>query len=220
MVNGQAPCKGIDLIFLLDTSRSIWEPDFKRQLQFVENIIDDFKIGPDTHDTRVGVVTFAQTFWTQFYLRTYLDKRRLQTALRYIRHKYGYRTNTAGALKFLHSYMFDPRTGGRPDANHVAIIITDGRSQNKQETLEAAKIAKEKGIQMFAIGVGQYLDIEELEGIGSEPAEQHVFNVSTFSELEGIKDKLPSNACEGMSRHKHFTNVSLKHFYQRRRVGQ
>lgn len=116
--------------------------------------------------------------------------------------------------------MFDPRTGGRPDANHVAIIITDGRSQNKQETLEAAKIAKEKGIQMFAIGVGQYLDIEELEGIGSEPAEQHVFNVSTFSELEGIKDKLPSNACEGMSRHKPFTNVSLKHFYQRRRVGQ
>lgn len=200
MVNGQAPCKGIDLVFLLDTSRSIWEPDFKRQLRFVENIIDYFKIGPDTHDTRVGVATFAQTFWTQFYLRTYLDKRRLKTAIRYIRHKHGYRTNTAGALKFLHSYMFDPRTGGRDDASHVAIIITDGRSQNKQATLDAAKIARGKGIQIFAIGVGQHLDFEELEGIGSEPAEKHVFNVSSFSELEGIKDRLPSNACEGMSR--------------------
>lgn len=124
--------------------------------------------------------------------------------------------------------MFDPRTGGRDDASHVAIIITDGRSQNKQATLDAAKIARGKGIQIFAIGVGQHLDFEELEGIGSEPAEKHVFNVSSFSELEGIKDRLPSNACEGMSRKngellyqfvysllplKNFTYVLLKHFY-------
>lgn len=104
--------------------------------------------------------------------------------------------------------MFDPRTGGRPDANHVAIIITDGRSQNKQATLDAAKIAREKGIQIFAIGVGQHLDFEELEGIGSEPAEKHVFNVSTFSDLEGIKDRLPSNACEGIleKTESYFTN--------------
>ncbi|XP_061172938.1 cartilage matrix protein-like [Saccostrea echinata] len=194
--NGQAPCKGIDLVFLLDTSRSIWGPDFKKQMAFVENIIDEFKIGPDIHDTRVGAITFAQTFWPQFYLRSYLDKRRVKTAIRYIRHKNGYRTNTAAALKFLYGYMFNERYGGRPHANHVAIIITDGRSQNRESTLEAAKIAREKGIQIFAIGVGKYLDAEELEGIGSQPIGQHVFTVSSYSELGGIKDRLPSNACE------------------------
>lgn len=197
--NGKAPCKGIDLVFLLDTSRSIWGPDFRKQLKFVENMVDEFKIGPDKHDTRVGVVTFAQTFWTQFYLRSYLDKRRVKTAIRYIRHKNGYRTNTASALKFLHSYMFHKRYGGRPHANHVAIIITDGRSQKREATLEAARIAREKGIQIFAIGVGRFLDIEELEGMGSEPTGQHVFTVSSYSALGGIKDRLPSNACEGRS---------------------
>lgn len=179
----------------------------------MEGIVDEFKIGPDLQDTRVGVVTFAQTFWTQFYLRSYPDKRRVKTAIRYIKHRNGYRTNTAGALKFLYSYMYDPRTGGRPNATHVAIIITDGRSQNRESTLEAAKIAKAKGIKIFAIGVGKYLDVEELEGIGSDPPGQHVFTVGSYSELGGIKDKLPSNACEGKTNFYHIDNVYSTYLY-------
>ncbi|KAK3096747.1 hypothetical protein FSP39_002868, partial [Pinctada imbricata] len=185
-----------DLVFVLDTSRSVWRPDFKRQLQFVEKVISEFTIGPGQKDTRIGVLTFAQTFYIQFYLKTYTRLNSVKRAVRFIRHRQGYRTNTASALKFLSNYMFKPRYGGRPNATHVAIVVTDGESQSKRSTKAAAKAAKESGIQIFAIGVGMRTDYQELRSIGSDPEGKHVFRVNRFSELGTIKDRLPRNACE------------------------
>lgn len=47
--------------------------------------------------------------------------------IRYIWYKYGYCINIVGVFKFLYSYMFDLRIGGRDDVSYVVIIIIDGR---------------------------------------------------------------------------------------------
>ena len=46
-----------DVAFVLDSSNSIWLPDFRKQLQFVSDVIDFFPISPDM--IRVSVVTFS-----------------------------------------------------------------------------------------------------------------------------------------------------------------
>lgn len=67
-------CSGepADVVFVLDSSYSIWPPDFDRELQFTENVIKTFNIGPGPDNTRVGVVTFGHGVWPKFYLDSYL----------------------------------------------------------------------------------------------------------------------------------------------------
>ena len=61
-----------DVVFVLDSSYSIWPPDFYREIKFAENVIKTFNIGPGVDDSRVGVVTFGHEVWPKFYLNSYL----------------------------------------------------------------------------------------------------------------------------------------------------
>ena len=60
-----------DVIFVLDTSYSIWPPDFYREVEFMEKVIDTFDIGPNPDQTRVGALTFGHEVWVKFYLNSY-----------------------------------------------------------------------------------------------------------------------------------------------------
>jgi len=56
---------------VLDSSNSIWLPDFKRELTFVKEVISSFDVGMGDNQTRVGLMTFGHEVWPQFYLDTY-----------------------------------------------------------------------------------------------------------------------------------------------------
>ena len=43
-------------------------------------------------------------------------------------------------------------TSTRPGIPHIAIILTDGMSQNVSDTIENAKLMHDKGITVFVIG--------------------------------------------------------------------
>lgn len=47
----------VDLVFIVDASGSIGRENFTRMLDFVKDVIQDFKISPNA--TRVGLVLFA-----------------------------------------------------------------------------------------------------------------------------------------------------------------
>ena len=79
----------------------------------------------------------------------------------------------------------------------AGIIITDGRSDNPRETEKQARLARKDGIQLFAIGVGQYVDQRELYNIASQPASEYVFEVHTYEALGSVKNVLAMKACEG-----------------------
>ena len=87
---------------------------------------------------------------------------------------------------------------GHGDRNRVAnilIVMTDGRSTNKQQTLAAAAELHKTNINVFAIGVGGNLDHSELEAIASKP--QNVFTVTNFDALDNIQASLKRTACAG-----------------------
>jgi hypothetical protein len=53
--------------------------------------------------------------------------------------------------------IFSSSNGARSGVRKLAILLTDGRSTYRTGTLKEAKLAKDAGITILAIGVGKYV---------------------------------------------------------------
>ncbi|KAL4227330.1 Trimeric coiled-coil oligomerization domain of matrilin [Mactra antiquata] len=188
--------KPADVIFILDSSNSIWLNDFKTQTNFVRDVVKEFDIGPGPTQTRVGVLTFGHFVRKEFDLKDKMDSVKITEAVEAITHRRGRTTNTGDAIRTAVNEMFTREAGHRPDVTKVAIVITDGRSQNTAGTTSAAKLAHEKGVKTFAIGVGRRIDFNELKTIASEPVKDYLFEVNSFNLLDSIRIRLAKKACE------------------------
>ena len=180
---------------MLDASNSIWNPDFKRQLAFVQNLVDQFLIS-DQH-VRVAVITYGNHPRVEFHLNTFNLTSRLKKGIGRVRQEGGRHTHTDRAIRLMRKLSQSRPHGARPNITQVGIIITDGQSDNRTATvLEAAK-ARDLGIHLFAVGVGQYVDTYELYDIASRPVQQYVYRVHSYQGLDSIKDLLAIKTCTG-----------------------
>lgn len=104
--------------------------------------------------------------------------------------------------------LFQPENGGRPWAAHILVLITDGYSYEPNKTQHEAAVARDKGIEIFAIGVKEaaYEGHTELYGIASEPKDMHVFNVDQYEKLSNIEEAVSTRACQHRECH-------CTHFY-------
>ena len=105
-------------------------------------------------------------------------------------------TNTGSAIAMMTHEFFSPGKS-RDKVVKIGIVITDGRSDSREETAAKAEEARRAGISLFAIGVGQAVDETELAAIGNEPREEYVFTVNNYDALNTIKEMLSMKACEG-----------------------
>ncbi|EMP38900.1 Collagen alpha-1(XXII) chain [Chelonia mydas] len=195
-----AGCKNVhyDLVFILDTSSSVGKEDFEKVRQWVSNLVETFEIGLDK--TRVGVVRYSDRPATEFDLGRYQTREAIKEAARNIKY-YGGNTNTGDALRYINTYSFSKEAGGRPSdptSQKVAILLTDGRSQDY--VMDAATAARKAGIRIFAVGVGEALK-EELDEIASDPKSAHVFHVSDYNAIDKIRGKLRRRLCETLNGH-------------------
>jgi collagen type VI alpha len=182
-----------DVVFVLDASGSIWGPDFTRQLEFVTSMVDTFSVGPSA--IRVGVETFGNEPQLQFNLDSFSTKEDIRGAISRIQQSRG-STNTAAALASARVEFFGAY--GRQGVVRVAIVVTDGQSNDPRETATEARALREAGAHVFAVGVGRNAAREELEVIASEPTSSFVFMVESFKGLEKIGGLLAERTCEGM----------------------
>ena len=168
--------------------------DFDKQLQFVNDVIGSFEISEDR--VRVGVASFSYRYKQQIPLGAYNDKEYLQAAVENIRQSLG-GTYTYDALDGVRTQGLNPKIV-RPDISKIAIVMTDGESYFPDRTAAAAKKLKEAGVNVFAVGIGDQVNNDELKSIASEPTEQYLFNVGSYELLDEIKEELAMGACEGM----------------------
>ena len=87
--------KPADIVFCLDASGSIWGPDFRKQLDFVQDITSVFEISPDI--TRIGMLTFGDSPKDWFKLSEYATEEDVRAAIGATSQSRG-GTNTAAAL--------------------------------------------------------------------------------------------------------------------------
>ncbi|XP_022079888.1 integrin alpha-11-like isoform X2 [Acanthaster planci] len=187
--------KGIDLVFVLDGSGSVGSANFEKTKSFVSNVVDAFEIGAD--QTRVGVIKYSSSVTVEFHLITYSSKALLKQAIGNIQY-IGGGTQTVAALDVMESQAFLIENGARPDFNAVsraAVVITDGQSQGPEAVAVPADRAREKGITMFAIGVTNNVNNDELNAIANKPNDFYVFHVSNFGAIDNIVAALEEKTC-------------------------
>ena len=106
-------------------------------------------------------------------------------------------TNTAAALRDIRRHFFSARHSPRDSIVRIAIIVTDGRSDHPLATSHEATLLRDSGVHVFAVGVGQDIDMGELHAIASKPAKDYVNTVDNYDALNSIKELLAIKACQG-----------------------
>lgn len=76
--------------------------------------------------------------------------------------------------------------------SQVVIVVTDGRPQDSVRDVSAR--ARASGIELFAIGVGR-VDKATLRQIASEPQDEHVDYVESYSVIEKLSKKFQEAFC-------------------------
>lgn len=71
-------------------------------------------------------------------------------------------------------------------------MVTDGRPQDSVRDVSAR--ARASGVELFAIGVGR-VDKATLQQIASEPQEEHVDYVESYSVIEKLSKKFQEAFC-------------------------
>ena len=182
----------IQVVFVIDTSGSIGPSRFQIITELVANFTTE--LYRNSPKNGVGIILFGTNAHMEFNLQAYTNINQLLLAIRELPYSGG-GTDTAEALTLLLSTAQDGTLGLRNDSGNVAIVITDGHSNNRSATILAAAALHASNIfDVYTIGVGgTYL--VGLEAIASSP--EFVFFIDSFYSvgLPEFRDKVFTQLC-------------------------
>ncbi|XP_044534829.1 collagen alpha-6(VI) chain [Gracilinanus agilis] len=181
-------CKDVkaDVMFLVDSSRSIGLENFGKMKAFMKNLVNKSQIGED--QVQVGIVQFSDMNKEEFQLDRYRTQREISEAIDRMSH-IDRETLTGSALKFVSDY-FHPSKGARPNVRKFLILITDGESQDPVK--DPAMALRQDGVIIYSVGVYGANETQLVE-ISGRP--EMVFYVETFDILKHIEDDLIFGIC-------------------------
>ncbi|XP_028927486.1 matrilin-3 [Ornithorhynchus anatinus] len=182
----------LDLVFIVDSSRSVRPREFEKVKTFLSQVIDTLDVGETA--TRVAVVNYASTVKVEFHLQTHSDKESLKQAVSRIA-PLATGTMSGLAIRTAMDEVFTVEAGARAPAFNipkVVIIVTDGRPQDQVQ--EAVAQAQASGIEIYAVGVGR-ADMQSLRQLASEPVETHAFYVETYGVIEKLTSTFRKTFC-------------------------
>ncbi|XP_062579053.1 matrilin-3-like, partial [Saccostrea cucullata] len=178
-----------DIVFILDSSGSVGAGNFDKIKQFLKATTDGFNIG--SNSVRVGIVPFSTSVYNTVQLTSFDSNSALKFSISNIPYNSG-STNTSGAIRFARISSFGSYS--RNFVPKIAVIITDGKSNDKSSTLSEAQLLRNNGVIIFSVGVGDGIDTSELQGMATKTS--YVFDVSTFDTLNSIRDNLAKPKCK------------------------
>ncbi|KAL2094899.1 hypothetical protein ACEWY4_009618 [Coilia grayii] len=191
-------CRNIslDAVILFDSSQSISKDDFDTMIKFIKDIIRMFK----EPGTQVAVAQYATTYHAVFEFENFAAATDKVSLMNHVTHEKG-ETHTSAAIRFVLNEMFTEEKGMQKDSKKLLVVITDGVSNDQDVTLDQVlPQAKDMNVTMYAIGVGDKFDYNELLKIALNK-EKNVLWTNSFSNLTYIQNILRSKifAIEGMS---------------------
>uniref|UniRef100_A0A5F8GBK2 Matrilin 4 n=1 Tax=Monodelphis domestica TaxID=13616 RepID=A0A5F8GBK2_MONDO len=196
----------LDLVFVIDSSRSVRPFEFETMRRFLVNIIRGLDIGPNA--TRVGVIQYSSQVQSVFPLGAFSRREDMERAIHAIV-PLAQGTMTGLAIQYAMNVAFSVAEGARPSqarVPRVAVIVTDGRPQDR--VTEVAAQARNRGIEIYAVGV-QRADVGSLRAMASPPLDEHVFLVESFDLIQQFGFHFQGRLC--VIDHCRFGNHSCQH---------
>ncbi|XP_074064614.1 integrin alpha-D-like isoform X2 [Macrotis lagotis] len=206
----ECPKQENDIVFLIDGSTSIESYDFQQMKNFVKAVIDQFK----ETNTQFSLMQYSNLLKIHF---TFADFQKSTNGGRLVDKILQLKglTYTATAIRKVINELFQSWNGARKNATKILIVITDGEKfRDELQYKDVIPQADQAGIIRYAIGVGDAFDSynarEELNIIGSNPANEHVFQVNNFGALMNILEELQEKifAVEGTQSR---SSISFQH---------
>ncbi|XP_045899701.1 collagen alpha-6(VI) chain isoform X2 [Micropterus dolomieu] len=185
----QDACKDVpgDLLFLIDSSGSIYPQDYEKMKDFMKAVISKSVIRQD--EVHVGVMQFSTVQDLGFPLNRYYTQEEMMTAIDAMQ-QLGGGTLTGEALTDVSQY-FDANRGGRPDLRQRLVVITDGEAQDV--VLGPAEALRDKGVLIYTIGVVDANTTQLLEISGSP---DRVYVERDFDALKDLESQLALELCD------------------------
>uniref|UniRef100_A0A8C2WXH2 Matrilin 2 n=1 Tax=Cyclopterus lumpus TaxID=8103 RepID=A0A8C2WXH2_CYCLU len=173
----------MDLVFVIDGSKSLGPANFELVKQFVSSIVDSLDIS--LTGVHVGLLQYSTKVRTEFTLGQYSVARSVKQAVSRMQYM-GRGSMTGSALRHMFESSFSAKEGARPNVPRVGVVFTDGRSQD--DVSGWADKAKDSGVTLYALGVGKAIE-QELRQIASEPDEKHLYYAENFEKIGEITKK-------------------------------
>ncbi|CAN0001303.1 unnamed protein product [Lampetra planeri] len=186
--------RAVDLVFLVDGSWSIGRVLFQEVKAFVEAAARLLLPALGRRGVRIGLAQYSDEPRSEFALTEHTRAATLLSALRTLPYKGG-NTRTGEGLRFLRDVMFMP-SATRPGVPKVAIVITDGKSQDGVSG--PAQRLKDLGVIIFAVGI-KNADKAELASMASDPPDAHSLYVEDFRALRTALPRIALRICEQAS---------------------
>uniref|UniRef100_A0A3Q2TR49 Collagen type VI alpha 6 chain n=1 Tax=Fundulus heteroclitus TaxID=8078 RepID=A0A3Q2TR49_FUNHE len=182
-------CKDVpgDLLFLIDSSGSIYSEDYSKMKDFMKSIVGSSFVGKN--EVHVGVMQFAGIQQPQFSLNEYFTKDEMIAAIDGME-QIGGGTLTGRAISEVSQY-FDPANGGRPSLAQRLVVITDGEAQDNVKA--PAEELRAKGVLVYAIGVVDANTTQLLEISGSA---DRMYTARDFDALQDLERQLSLELCD------------------------
>ncbi|XP_062590013.1 uncharacterized protein LOC134251619 isoform X2 [Saccostrea cucullata] len=177
-----------DIMILLDGSDSIQDRDWIKMKEFVKLLIDNFDIARDA--IHLGMVVYSSRIGDHIGLNSFKDKNMLKLLAGALNHPKA-STNTAKGIEYVREKF---KMDGREGVPKIAIVITDGSSDNPRATKLQANAAKNEGIKVLAVGVGGHMFKDELRNIASRPSK--MFTSPTFGTLITLVTEIRNMVCQ------------------------
>lgn len=192
-IESETCINALDLVVVMDSSDSLGIRNFETQKRFVKNLLAKFKLG--RNETMLSLINFNTK--TQLYIdfMNFTDYSTTASVIDKIPYVGGF-TYTFDALSMANEQVLTESRGMRPIESgvpKVVIVITDGVSNNKTQTLLEADRIKSRGIGIITVGIGYEIDMDELIRMASSPEDQ--FFVDDFDQLESLLQSLLKKTC-------------------------
>ncbi|XP_048742759.2 collagen alpha-6(VI) chain-like isoform X5 [Ostrea edulis] len=166
-------CGDVDLYFILDSSNSIGPASFQRECKLASELVSLMNIR--NGNSSITMVHYSDTP----ELHAYTDTKQFYSSV--LTHQWkGGNTMTHLALAMTLKAS-KGRVNGR---RQVGILMSDGASTSPDHTERVVSKIHRSGLEMFVIGIGESVNIEELEMIASSPSRMYMEKSVTASHLK------------------------------------
>lgn len=185
-------CGVADILIIVDDSNgSVGFNNSNMMKTFAKEIIKDL----NSMFFRFSVLRYSSSVSKMFGLIEFSRLPDILPSVDRIRYFPDTSTDTDKALKYARVSIFNIK---RAKAANIIILLTDGLPNNLNKTKEESNLLRKQGVRIFSVGVGNESKTEELGLIASSPCDEHVFQVSTLSDLSLIINAVQNKTCKGI----------------------
>ncbi|KAJ7350184.1 hypothetical protein OS493_037878 [Desmophyllum pertusum] len=155
---------GADIAFMMDSSGSIGRSNYLKLKAFVKAVM--MELVKNSTKLNAAVVLYSTRASVQLDFSHKFNLQSFISTIDNLPYKRGF-TRIDLALKITSEYIFTNHSAyHRHNVPHIAILITDGETTRGKADFvplsNASEPLKQKGVRIFAVGVGKSIDKQEL----------------------------------------------------------